>query len=308
MESLDKSFAPINQWAPDDRPREKLLAKGKDALSDSELLAILIGTGSGKETALDLAKNILAACRHDLNELAKLSIGQLMKTKGIGPAKAITIVAAMELSRRRTAGSLTSQTRLRTSQDVAGYCQNLLRDHHQEVFMVIFLRTNNSVIDYKILFRGGMNMTVVDTRIIFQMALENRSTQIVLCHNHPSGNLNPSNSDIHLTRRIVDAGKVLDIKVVDHIIVSEQGYFSFADDGKLQENLIIYYYNYNNRHIVLCGAEQSRSHHASRGKPERLSGKRNIKSFTFGACENFSLFFFAWHCAAHAPHSTIIST
>lgn len=233
MESFDKSFTPINQWAVDDRPREKLLSKGKEALSDSELLAILVGTGSGKETALDLAKSILSACRNDLNELAKQSVGQLTKYKGIGNAKAVTIVAAMELSRRRSAGTLPLQSRLQTSKEAARYCQNLLRDHHQEVFMVIFLRTNNSVLDHKILFQGGMSMTVVDSKIIYQLALENKATQLILCHNHPSGNLNPSKNDIDLTKRLVEAGKVLDIKVLDHIIVSEAGYYSFADEGMM---------------------------------------------------------------------------
>lgn len=233
MESINKSSTTIKNWAIDDRPREKLMAKGKEALSDSELLAILINTGSGKESAVDLAKKILGSCRNDLNELGKLSIGELTSHKGIGPAKAITIVAAMELGRRRNAGVLKERTKLSTSKDAAQYCQNTLRDHHQEVFLVIFLNTNSKIIDQKILFQGGMSMTVVDSKIIFQMALEKKATQLIFCHNHPSGNLNPSRNDELLTDRLVQAGKILDIKVVDHIIVSEEGYYSFADEGKL---------------------------------------------------------------------------
>lgn len=233
MESFNKSSTSIKNWASDDRPREKLLAKGKEALSDSELLAILINTGSGKDSALDLAKKVLSATSNDLNQLSKLSVDQLLQHKGIGPAKAITIVAAMELGRRRNAGILTRQTKINSSREAAQYCQGLLKDHHQEMFMVIFLKTNNGILDYKIIFQGGMNMTVVDSKIIFQQALEKKASQLILCHNHPSGNLNPSSSDIALTGKLVQAGKLLDIKVIDHIIVSEEGFYSFADEGRI---------------------------------------------------------------------------
>lgn len=233
MESFNKSSTTIKHWAEDDRPREKLMAKGKESLSDSELLAILINTGSGKESALDLAKRILAGCKNDLKSLSQLSVDQLTKYKGIGPAKAITIVAAMELSRRRIAGRLNETMKIKDSSEAARFCQGLLRDHHQEVFLVIFLKTNNQYLDYKILFQGGMNMTVVDSKIVFQMALEKKATQLILCHNHPSGNLNPSKQDIALTERLVMAGKLLDIKVLDHIIVSEEGFYSFADEGRI---------------------------------------------------------------------------
>lgn len=233
MESFNKSSTTIKDWAKDDQPREKLMAKGKEAMSDSELLAILISTGSGKESAIDLAKKILAGCKNDLRLLSQLSVDQLMQYKGIGPAKAITIVAAMELSRRRIAGRLDETMKISNSAAAAQFCQGLLRDHHQEVFLVIFLKTNNQFLDYKILFQGGMNMTVVDSKIIFQLALEKKATQLILCHNHPSGNLNPSRQDLALTERLVMAGKFLDIKVVDHIIVSEEGFYSFADEGKI---------------------------------------------------------------------------
>lgn len=233
MESFNKSSTTIKNWAIDDRPREKLMAKGKDALSDSELLAILINTGSGRQSALDLAKDVLASANNDLRELGKLSVEQFTSLKGIGPAKAITIVAAMELGRRRNAGVLNAQTRVQSSKDAAQFCQHILRDHQQEVFLVIFLKTNNNILDHKIIFQGGMSMTIVDSKVIFKQALEKRATQLILCHNHPSGNLNPSKSDLELTKRLVEAGKLLDIKVLDHIIVSEDGYYSFADEGRI---------------------------------------------------------------------------
>lgn len=233
MESLNNSSTTIKNWAIDDRPREKLMSKGKEALSDSELLAILINTGSGKDSALTLAQKILNSCNNDLSTVSRLTVDELMKHKGIGHTKAITIVAAMELGRRRQAGILSQSSKINNSKDAAIYCQNILRDHHQEVFMVIFLNPNNKIIDHKIPFRGGMTMTTVDSKIIFQMALEKKATHLILCHNHPSGSLKPSKSDELLTQRLVQAGKILDIKVVDHIIVGEEGYFSFADEGRL---------------------------------------------------------------------------
>lgn len=233
MESINKSSTTIKNWAMDDRPREKLLSKGKDALSDSELLAILINSGSGSMSALDLAKNILSACKNNLNELGKLSVDKLTGYKGIGPAKAITIIAAMELGRRRTAGALSVGSKILTSGDAARYCQGILLDHQQEVFLVIFLKTNNSVLDSEIIFQGGMSRTVVDSKVIFQKALEKKATQLILCHNHPSGNINPSKQDISLTDRLIMAGRLLDIKIIDHIIVSEEGYYSFADEGRI---------------------------------------------------------------------------
>ncbi len=233
MESINNSSTAIKNWAVDDRPREKLLAKGKEALSDSELLAILINTGSGKDSALTLAQKIMANCNNDLGLLSKLTVDELINHKGIGHAKAITIVAAMELSRRRQAGILNESSKINSSQEAAQFCQNILRDHQQEVFLIIFLKTNNKIIDYKIPFKGGMTMTTVDSKVIYQMALEKKATQIILCHNHPSGNLAPSKNDELLTQRLVQAGKLLDIKVIDHIIVSDEGYFSFADEGKI---------------------------------------------------------------------------
>lgn len=235
MDTPNKVGTSIKEWAEDDRPREKLLAKGKEALSDSELLAILIrnGLSDGTKSALDLAKEIMTGCNNSLHTLGKMTVGDLTKYHGIGPAKAITIVAAMEIGRRRKAGAFDKQTKIKSSKDAAQYCQHILKDHQQEVFMVIFLKTNNQILDYKIPFRGGMSTTTVDSKVIFQMALEKKATQLIFCHNHPSGNLNPSKQDIALTNRLIEAGRLLDIKVLDHIIVSDEGYYSFADDGRI---------------------------------------------------------------------------
>lgn len=232
MENSKSPVVAIKNWAADDQPREKLMTKGTQALSDSELLAILLRTGGGGDSALGLAQRILADCRYSLDLLSKQSAEQLMKYKGMGPAKAVTIVAALELGRRRKGGKI-DKLILKTSRIGAQFCRNLLADYQQEVFLVIFLKTNSQVIDYKILFQGGMNKTIVDPKVIFQHALTLKATQIILCHNHPSGNMTPSHSDLLMTDQIVKGGKLLEIKVVDHFIVSDQGYYSFADEGKI---------------------------------------------------------------------------
>ncbi len=232
-ETSNKSSTTIKQWAPDDRPREKLLAKGKEALSDSELLAILLQTGSGKKTAVDLAKEMLQNCSNNIGQLSKQSLESLMKIKGIGKAKAITIIAAMELGRRRQAATILNDNKVSKSRDIAEFLRAIFRDHSREIFVVVFLNAKNTMIHHEIINSGGITSTVVDSRLIFQRALELRSVKIILCHNHPSGNLNPSSQDDLLTERMVKAGKIMDIQVVDHIIVSEEGYYSFADNGKI---------------------------------------------------------------------------
>ncbi len=232
-ESSNKSSTSIKNWAMDDRPREKLVTKGKEALSDSELLAILLQTGSGKKSAVDLAKEILQKNDNKLNNLSKQSLESLMKVKGIGQAKAITIIAAMELGRRREATASWNQKFLSDSANVASYLQNLLKDHHHEVFVVLFLNSRNTVLHHEVVSTGGINFTVVDHRLIFHKAIELKAVKLILCHNHPSGNLNPSAQDELLTDKINKAGKLLDIRIVDHLIVSEEGYYSFADNGKL---------------------------------------------------------------------------
>lgn len=223
----------IKQWAKDDRPREKLLSKGAPALSDSELIAILLNHGTKEKSAVDLAKDVLRAGKDNLAELGKLSIKELMKIKGIGEAKAITVVAALELGRRRQAMTSREKEVVTSSADVARYLQSLLRDHRHEVFAVLFLNRANKINHFQIISEGGMTGTVADPRIILKKALEEDAVSLILCHNHPSGSLKPSRADEELTNKIKEAAKYFDIKVLDHLIVSEDGYFSFADEGIL---------------------------------------------------------------------------
>lgn len=222
----------IKNWALDDRPREKLLLKGTEALSNSELLAILIASGTKSKTAVDVAKEILAKAKDNLSDLGKLSIKELTKINGIGEAKAITIAAAMELGRRRQASSLQKEI-IKTSSDIAHYLQAQLKDKLHEVFAVAFLNRSNKIIHLEIISEGGITGTVADPRIILKKALEHNTVNLVLCHNHPSGSLKPSRADELLTKKIKEAALLLDMTVLDHIIVSEDGYFSFADEGIL---------------------------------------------------------------------------
>jgi DNA repair protein RadC len=223
----------IKQWAKDDRPREKLLISGAENLSNSELLAILIHNGSKEKTAVDLAKEILKLGKDNLSELGKLSIKDLMKIKGIGEAKAITIVAALELGRRRQASLPLGKTMITASTDIANFLKAKLKDYGHEVFAVLFLNRANKINHFEIISEGGITGTVADPRIILKKALEEEATSVVLCHNHPSGSLKPSRADEELTRKIKQAASYFDIAVLDHIIVSEEGYYSFADEGIL---------------------------------------------------------------------------
>lgn len=231
MESSNKSSTPIKTWAPGDRPREKLLTRGKESLSDSELLAILINSGSGEDSAIDVAKNVLRLGKDNLDELGKISIKEMMSVKGIGEARAITLVAALELGRRRHSSTALDKTRASTSAEIAAFLKTSLKDHTYEVFAVVFLNKASKVNHFEIISRGGLTHTIVDPRIIFLKALEVQATSIILCHNHPSGNLKPSRADEELTARLKSAGMLLDIKVIDHLIVSAEGHFSFADAG-----------------------------------------------------------------------------
>lgn len=223
----------IKDWAKDDRPREKLLSKSPSALSDSELLAILINNGSRQKSAVDLAREMLNLGKNSLAELGRLSVKDLMTIKGIGEAKAITIAAALELGRRRQAAGFLEKTHVKHSADIALYLQSLLRDRTQEVFAVIFLNQANKINHFYIISEGGITGTVADPRIILKLALQHEAVSLVLCHNHPSGNLRPSRADEALTNKIKEAAKYFDIKVLDHIIVSNEGYYSFADQGIL---------------------------------------------------------------------------
>lgn len=233
MESSNKSSTSIKNWAIDDRPREKLLGKGKESLSDSELLAILISTGSKNKSAVELAKEVMALGKNNLNELGKVSLTELMKIKGIGEAKAITITSALELGRRRQSTGFLNKTFVRSSNELADFLKITLKDYSYEVFAVVYLNKANKINHFEIMSKGGMTSTVVDPRIIFKKAFEVEATSLVLCHNHPSGSLKPSRQDEELTAKLKEAAKYLDIQVIDHLIVSDEGYFSFADEGLL---------------------------------------------------------------------------
>jgi DNA repair protein RadC len=222
----------IKDWAPDDRPREKLHSKGPEALSNSELLAILLGSGTKTKSAIEVGKEVLALAADNLNALGKLSLKELMKVEGIGEARAITIAAALELGRRRQASEV-QKPKVTSSSDIAHYLRAQLRDKTHEVFVVAFLNRSNKIIHIETISEGGITATVVDTRIILKKALEQNAVSIVLCHNHPSGSLKPSKADEHLTEKIKQAALILDINLIDHVIVSEDGYYSFADEGIL---------------------------------------------------------------------------
>ncbi|HET9745963.1 MAG TPA: DNA repair protein RadC [Chitinophagaceae bacterium] len=223
----------IKQWAKDDRPREKLLFNGPASLSDSELIAILIHNGSREKTAVDLAKDILKLSKDNLSELGKLSVKDLMKVKGIGEAKAISIAAALELGRRRQTSGTLQKKIISTSHDIADYFMAKLKDYRHEVFAVVFLNRANKINHFEIVSEGGITGTVADPRIILKKALEEDAVSIILCHNHPSGSLKPSRADEELTHKIKEAARYFDIRVLDHMIVSDAGYYSFADEGLL---------------------------------------------------------------------------
>ncbi|WP_322549248.1 RadC family protein [Flavobacterium psychraquaticum] len=224
-------YTPINQWAEDDRPREKFLLKGKSSLSDSELLAILIGSGSRNESAVQLCQRILAASENNLSTLGKMSIAQLIQFKGIGEAKAISIAAALELGRRRRSEEAVELKKITSSKAVFDIMQPIIGELPHEEFWVLYLNNSNKVIYKAQLSKGGITGTVVDIRIIFKMAFEQNATAIILTHNHPSGKLMASDADLQITKRIKEAGKTLEIQVLDHIIITENGYFSFQDES-----------------------------------------------------------------------------
>ena len=223
----------IKVWAEEDRPREKMIRIGKKQMSNSELLAILISSGTKEESALDLSKRILSSVSNDLNKLGKLSHSDLLQFKGIGNAKAITISAALELGGRRQRARIGDQPKILTSKDAHDSLFPLMQDLTHEEFWVLYLNRANKIIVKERISSGGISGTVVDARMIFKKGLEVLASSLILCHNHPSGNLSPSQQDIKLTKKLVQAGEVLDIRVVDHLIVSDYGYFSFADEGVL---------------------------------------------------------------------------
>jgi DNA repair protein RadC len=226
-----KKTLPIKSWSLDDRPREKLIEKGNKSLSDAELIAILLGSGSKNESAVDLAKRLLQFANNNLNQLARLSLHELQNFKGIGEAKSVSIAAALELGRRRRLESALEVKKISSSKNVNELMQPLLGDLNHEEFWVVFLNNSNKVLTKTQLSKGGFTGTLVDIRLLFKKALEVSATGLILCHNHPSGKLKPSQSDINLTQKIIEAGKVMDIKVLDHLIITEKLYFSFADEG-----------------------------------------------------------------------------
>ncbi|MFA5327565.1 MAG: DNA repair protein RadC [Prolixibacteraceae bacterium] len=221
----------IKEWAVEDRPREKMLAKGIRSLSEAELIAILIGSGNLEESAVEVSRRIMASVNNNLNELGKKNIDDLQKFKGIGPAKAITISAAMELGRRRKETEPGEKPKVVTSADAARIFKPLLSDLPHEEFWVLLLNRNNLLIDKLMVSQGGLSGTIIDVRIILKMALDKLACSIILCHNHPSGNLVPSEADKNITKKIKEAGKHMDIPVLDHLIIGNDAYFSFADEG-----------------------------------------------------------------------------
>lgn len=221
----------IKSWAEDDRPREKMLLKGKAALSDAELLAILLGQGTRNFTAVDLAKEVLRLAENDLFQLSRLTITDLKKVKGIGEAKALTIMAALELGRRRKDFAKIEKPVITGSQSVYNHLKPYLSDLKHEEFWILCLSRKLEITKTVQISSGGVTGTVVDPKMIFKHAIENLANGLLLCHNHPSGSLKPSHQDIHLTKKIVEAGKLMDIVVADHLIFTDVGYFSFADNG-----------------------------------------------------------------------------
>jgi DNA repair protein RadC len=223
----------IKSWAEDDRPREKMLSKGRSALSDSELLAILIATGSTKKSALDLAKECLTMAGNDLAKLSRLTVNELCKINGIGPAKAVTLVASLELGRRRKDQAVVKKIRIVSSQIVYDHMRQYLQDLSHEEFYAILLNRANEEIRTVQISSGGLSGTVADGKMIFKAAIENSAHGMILVHNHPSGQLFPSDSDKSLTRKMVQFGSFIDLPILDHLIFADNGYFSFADQGIL---------------------------------------------------------------------------
>lgn len=223
----------IKKWADDDKPREKLLQKGRSALSDAELIAILIGSGSREESAVELSKRILASADNNLNSLGKLTINQLMRFKGIGEAKAITIAAALEVGRRRRGEEARKITKINSSKDVFDLLYPTIGELEHEEFWIIYLNNSNNVLKSTQLSKGGLTGTLVDVRIVMRQALESNAVGLVLAHNHPSGTLKPSQADKEVTTKLKNAARALDIKVLDHLIITQKEYFSFVDEGIL---------------------------------------------------------------------------
>ncbi|MDA9066248.1 DNA repair protein RadC [Flavobacteriales bacterium] len=234
MDSFNKiEKLSIKHWSEEDQPREKLMAKGRQVLSDAELLAILIGSGNRSESAIELCKRILNDSQNNINQLAKLSVNDLMKYRGIGEAKAISIVAALELGRRRKSEAVLDKVQVTSSQHLYEYIKPVLEDLPHEEFWIVLLSRANKIIGKQLIGRGGISETTADIKLIFKKSIESLASAIILAHNHPSGNLKPSQSDLNLTKKIKDAAKLFDISILDHLIIGDGNYYSFNDEGVL---------------------------------------------------------------------------
>lgn len=232
MQEKPTSFS-IKNWADDDRPREKLVQKGRLALSDAELVAILIGSGNRQESAVELSKRILAYVNHNLNELGKLSVNQLMQFKGIGEAKAVSISAALEIGRRRRGEEAQRIVKISSSNDAFELLQPIIGDLPHEEFWIVYLNNSNKIVHKEQLSKGGITGTLVDVRLVLKQALGHGAVGLILAHNHPSGTLKPSASDREITQKLKKAAAAVDIKVLDHLILTQNAYFSFADESVL---------------------------------------------------------------------------
>lgn len=230
---MKKQKLNLNEWAEEDRPREKMLSKGIATLTNAELLAILIGSGNTDETAVELTQRILASCHHNLNELGKMSVQELCRFKGIGPAKAITIEAASELGKRRSLSGVTERKTIQCSADLYNYFHPLLCDLPVEECWLVLLNQGNKVISQIKISSGGITETSVDLRCILREALLGRATSIMLCHNHPSGTPRPSIQDDRLTAQLQKAGSFMNIRLLDHVIITDGKYYSYADEGRI---------------------------------------------------------------------------
>jgi DNA repair protein RadC len=228
---VEQNNFPITHWSEDDKPREKLMLKGKSALSDAELIAILISSGSRNESAVELSKRILKSVNNNLNALGKLTISQLMDFKGIGEAKAISIIAALELGRRRRTEDAVELIKITSSKMIFEIMQPIIGELAHEEFWIVYLNNSNKIISKSQLSKGGITGTLVDVRLVFKNAFEMGATGLILCHNHPSGTLVPSDADKQITKKLKIAGDSLEIKVLDHLIVTETNYYSFVDEG-----------------------------------------------------------------------------
>lgn len=233
MKNVNKTSTSIKNWAADDQPREKMKFQGASHLSNAELMAILLRTGSNNKSALELSQEILKVCKDNLIELGKLSLRDLQKINGVGITKAASIAAALEIGRRRNSSDILKRTSIKNSNEIANFLSEKMKDLSYEIFAVVLLNRANKIIHFEVISRGGITGTVADPRIILKLALSHGATSIILSHNHPSGNLNPSKADEDVTQKIKQAAALIDIQVLDHIIVSEEGYYSFLDEGKL---------------------------------------------------------------------------